>query len=189
MFFVYILVGWEGSVADSSLYEHSERYGGLSIPDGKYWIADAGFASCNTLLVPYCNVRYHLLEWQIGNKRSSCFLLWDLRYHPYFHELAVPKLNRSCSTFVTLSSAMLSSASLASSNVSSRWLENRAGIALRFSVGYLLLLPSSTISCRMLRLGRFEPEMTRVTPQIQNYRCVWPDLADPLPSHVETGQI
>lgn len=69
MFFVYVLVGWEGSVADSSLYEHAQRHGGLRIPEGKYWIADAGFASCDTLLVPYRNVRYHLREWQIGNRR------------------------------------------------------------------------------------------------------------------------
>lgn len=67
--FVYVLVGWEGGVADSSLYEHAQRHGGLHIPEGKYWIADAGFASCNTLLVPYRNVRYHLREWQIGNQR------------------------------------------------------------------------------------------------------------------------
>ena len=79
MNFTYVLVGWEGSVADSTLYLHATRNGGLVVPDGKYWIADAGFASCSTLLVPYRNVRYHLREWAAGNSRyiwsSSCHII------------------------------------------------------------------------------------------------------------------
>lgn len=30
---------------------------------GKYYIADAGFAVCDTLLTPFRKVRYHLKEW------------------------------------------------------------------------------------------------------------------------------
>ena len=67
MFFVYVMVGWEGSIADSTLYEHAIRWGGLTIGEGNYWLADAGFASCATLLVPYRNTRYHLQEWAAGN--------------------------------------------------------------------------------------------------------------------------
>lgn len=37
------------------------------IPNGKYYLADAGFALCDTLLVPYRNVRYHLQEWGGAN--------------------------------------------------------------------------------------------------------------------------
>jgi hypothetical protein len=33
------------------------------IPAGRYYLADAGFALCNTLLVPYQGVWYHLAEW------------------------------------------------------------------------------------------------------------------------------
>lgn len=33
------------------------------IPRGKYYLADAGFAVCDTLLVPYRSIRYHLAEW------------------------------------------------------------------------------------------------------------------------------
>ena len=69
MFFVYVMVGWEGSIADSTLYEQGVRHGGLSIGRGLYWIADAGFASCDTLLVPYRNTRYHLREWAAGNRK------------------------------------------------------------------------------------------------------------------------
>ena len=36
MFFVYVLVGWEGSIANSSLYEHAQRHSGLHLPNRKY---------------------------------------------------------------------------------------------------------------------------------------------------------
>ena len=42
---------------------------GFDIPPGKYNLADAGFPSCNELLIPYRNVRYHLAEWGRANAR------------------------------------------------------------------------------------------------------------------------
>jgi hypothetical protein len=36
---------------------------GLNIPEGKYYLADAGFPSCEELLIPYRSTRYHLAEW------------------------------------------------------------------------------------------------------------------------------
>lgn len=30
---------------------------------GKYYIADAGFGTCDALLTPYRKVQYHLKEW------------------------------------------------------------------------------------------------------------------------------
>jgi hypothetical protein len=54
--------GWEGSAADARVY-HDARTTDFTIPEGKYYLADAGFASCDELLVPYRNVRYHLAEW------------------------------------------------------------------------------------------------------------------------------
>lgn len=57
-----MLSGWEGSAHDGALYEDA-RGTDLIIPEGKYYIADAGFASCDALLVPYRGVRYHLQEW------------------------------------------------------------------------------------------------------------------------------
>jgi hypothetical protein len=60
--FTYVLSGWEGSAHDSTLF-HDARINDLYIPNGKYYLADAGFASVDALLVPYRNVRYHLAEW------------------------------------------------------------------------------------------------------------------------------
>jgi DDE superfamily endonuclease len=64
--FVYVLTGWEGSVADATVYSHA-RCLDFYIPPGKFYLADAGYASCDELLVPYRGVRYHLAEWQRGN--------------------------------------------------------------------------------------------------------------------------
>jgi hypothetical protein len=66
--FVYALTGWEGSATDARVYEaaHSDD---LYIPQGKYYLADAGFPLCDELLVPYRGVRYHLAEWGRANVR------------------------------------------------------------------------------------------------------------------------
>ena len=62
LFFTYILSGWEGSAADSQVYDDARRTD-FAIRPGKYYLADAGFPACDHLLVPYRGVRYHLKEW------------------------------------------------------------------------------------------------------------------------------
>ncbi len=72
--FRYLLSGWEGSISDSQLF-YNALGSGLHIPEGKYWVADAGFPSCDKLLVPYRGVQYHLREWAQGQQRYvSCIL-------------------------------------------------------------------------------------------------------------------
>lgn len=68
LIFVYIFSGWEGSAADSTIYNDA-RLTDLFIPPGKYYLADAGFPSCAELLVPYRGVRYHLAEWGRAEQR------------------------------------------------------------------------------------------------------------------------
>lgn len=60
--FVYLHTGWEGSAADSLIY-HCTRAADLSIPPGKFYLADAGFPACDGLVIPYRRMRYHLQEW------------------------------------------------------------------------------------------------------------------------------
>lgn len=60
--FLYFITGFEGSVADATMFMHA-RLMDFMIPRGKYYLADAGFAVCDTLLVPYRSIRYHLAEW------------------------------------------------------------------------------------------------------------------------------
>ena len=70
MKFCYVLSGWEGCAADSAVFENA-RKNDLTILCGKYYLADAGFGSCDALLVPYRGVRYHLREWAAVRDRYS----------------------------------------------------------------------------------------------------------------------
>ena len=51
MIFFYIFSGWDGSVADSTMF-YDACMTDLHIPAGKYYLADAGFPICNALLIP-----------------------------------------------------------------------------------------------------------------------------------------
>lgn len=66
--FQYFSSGWDGATADISIY-HLSRLTNLRVSDGKYWLADAGFGGCDTLLVLYRGVHYHLAEWGRANVR------------------------------------------------------------------------------------------------------------------------
>lgn len=70
MKFLYFISGWEGSTADATMYAHSQLVD-LTIPPGKFYLADAGFGICDSLLVPYRGVRYHLAEWGRANVRYA----------------------------------------------------------------------------------------------------------------------
>jgi len=66
MHFTYMLSGFQGSAADTRVY-HVARLSDFTIPPGKMYLADAGFAACDELLVPYRGIRYHLAEWDRAN--------------------------------------------------------------------------------------------------------------------------
>jgi hypothetical protein len=51
----YMLSGFQGSAADTRVY-HVARLTDFTIPPGKLYLADAGFAACDELLVPYHDV-------------------------------------------------------------------------------------------------------------------------------------
>ena len=68
--FTCFLSGWDGSTVDSTLFSEARRTD-FYIPKGRYYLADAGFASSDALLVPYQNVRYHLSEWGHGGVGDS----------------------------------------------------------------------------------------------------------------------
>jgi hypothetical protein len=68
MKFLYIFSGWDGSTADSTMY-HDARITDLPILNGKYYLADAGFPICDTLLIPYRGPRYHLAESGSANRQ------------------------------------------------------------------------------------------------------------------------
>jgi hypothetical protein len=79
--FIYTLTGWEGSATDACIWEDARtNYDSLNIPPGKYFLADAGFPSCDELLVPYRGVRYHLAEWGRASVRQIFFFFGRHRY-------------------------------------------------------------------------------------------------------------
>ncbi|KAF6159189.1 hypothetical protein GIB67_032806 [Kingdonia uniflora] len=60
----YILAGWEGSAHDSRMLRVAvnDPRDPFTIPAGKFYLGDAGFANVLGFLVPYRGVRYHLKE-------------------------------------------------------------------------------------------------------------------------------
>jgi DDE superfamily endonuclease len=64
MQFMFVLLGWEGSALDACVFEDAQRKG-FTILEDCYYLADAGYANSDALLVPYKGVRYHLREWGI----------------------------------------------------------------------------------------------------------------------------
>nr|XP_012466306.1 unnamed protein product [Gossypium raimondii] len=61
--FAYVLAGWEGSAHDSRILSDAlSRPRGLRIPEGKYYLADAGYGIRIGCITLYRGVRYHLKE-------------------------------------------------------------------------------------------------------------------------------
>ncbi|PPD98872.1 hypothetical protein GOBAR_DD04086 [Gossypium barbadense] len=72
MQFVYVLPGWEGSVADGRVLRDAiSRRHGLKVPHGCYYLVDAGYTNCEGFLAPFRRQRYHLNEWRQGYQPSS----------------------------------------------------------------------------------------------------------------------
>lgn len=69
-FFVYVLVGAEGSINDSSLIRIAKTID-LRIPSARFFIADAGFGSSRGILIPFPETRYHLKDWEAADRRPQ----------------------------------------------------------------------------------------------------------------------
>jgi DDE superfamily endonuclease len=52
MLFTYILSGWKGSATDAQVWADALARG-FSMPEGFYYLTDAGYPHCKELLVPY----------------------------------------------------------------------------------------------------------------------------------------
>ena len=61
--FIYVLPGWEGPAHDTTiLAENISRTGGISIPEGTFYLGDVGYACRPGILPPFQKTRYHLNE-------------------------------------------------------------------------------------------------------------------------------
>ncbi|KAL0000952.1 hypothetical protein SO802_014733 [Lithocarpus litseifolius] len=64
--FTYVLPGWEGTATDSRIIKSAlTRNDNLKIPQGKYYLVDAGYMNRSRLIAPYRGVRYHLKEYSV----------------------------------------------------------------------------------------------------------------------------
>eukprot|EP00262_Sarcandra_glabra_P013627 TRINITY_DN3822_c0_g1_i1.p1 TRINITY_DN3822_c0_g1~~TRINITY_DN3822_c0_g1_i1.p1 ORF type:complete len:128 (-),score=5.77 TRINITY_DN3822_c0_g1_i1:203-586(-) len=72
MMFTYVLAGWEGSDTDSHVLRDSlTREDKLKIPNGKYYVFDAGYANIHGFLAPSCGVRYHLSDYKTSRRPQN----------------------------------------------------------------------------------------------------------------------
>ena len=75
--FQYFLSSAAGASSDATLFNEA-RTSDLSVPQGRYFLADGGFLGHDALLIPYQRVRYHHAEWSRANLRyvlqSNTFL-------------------------------------------------------------------------------------------------------------------
>lgn len=81
--FSFCYIGWEGSATDAQVWEAGLQEG-LVIPDGYYYLADAGYPTSDYLLTPYCGVRYHLAKWSRSNQKYAAQSSYYLIHTNYF---------------------------------------------------------------------------------------------------------
>ncbi|XP_031099369.1 protein ALP1-like [Ipomoea triloba] len=81
MQFVYVLSGWEGSVADSRVLRDAiSRAHALKVPHGCYYLVDAGYTNCEGFLAPFRGQRYHLNEWRQGYQPTSSQEFFNMKH-------------------------------------------------------------------------------------------------------------
>ena len=70
--FTYVLPGWEGTASDSRIIKNAlTREDKLKIPNGKYYLVDAGFMNRSGLMAPFKGVRYHLKEYSTREPENT----------------------------------------------------------------------------------------------------------------------
>lgn len=78
--FTYLLAGYEGSAHNTKVLNKAmEKKKSLPVPDGCYYLGDAGYSNRTYLMVPYCGTRYHLKEWgEVGARPATADELFNL---------------------------------------------------------------------------------------------------------------
>ena len=72
--FTYGLPGWKGSAHDGRVLSDAKTKG-FEDPEGKYYLADAGYTLRKGCLTPYHGVRYHLRE-HYQSRKSFIFFIF-----------------------------------------------------------------------------------------------------------------
>ncbi|XP_020970245.1 protein ALP1-like [Arachis ipaensis] len=80
MQFIYVLAGWEGSAADSRVLRDALFCNGFSVPQGHYYLCDAGYMNCEGFLAPYRGQKYHLSEFNPHNQPSTAQEFFNMKH-------------------------------------------------------------------------------------------------------------
>ncbi|KAK1643834.1 hypothetical protein QYE76_061639 [Lolium multiflorum] len=81
MRFTYMLGGWEGSAHDASILSDSlTRPDELQIPEGKFYLGDAGYTCRPGILPPFRKTRYHIDECTPRNRLQNAKELFNLTH-------------------------------------------------------------------------------------------------------------
>ncbi|XP_008779183.2 uncharacterized protein LOC103698914 [Phoenix dactylifera] len=81
MQFIYVLPGWEGSPTDSRVLRDAIlRRNGLKVPQGYYYLCDAGYANAEGFLAPYRGQRYHLNEWRQSQQPTNAHEFFNMKH-------------------------------------------------------------------------------------------------------------
>ncbi|KAJ4789873.1 nuclease [Rhynchospora pubera] len=62
MLFQYVAIGWEGSASDMRVLRWAVEEGGFDVPNGRYYLADSGYANTSKFICPFRNHNYHLAQ-------------------------------------------------------------------------------------------------------------------------------
>nr|CAD1831478.1 unnamed protein product [Ananas comosus var. bracteatus] len=80
--FIYVTAGWEGSANDLTVLRDALSLPppeGLRVPEGKYYLVDAGYTTMPGFIAPYRGTRYHLKE-HAGHKPTNKRELFNFRH-------------------------------------------------------------------------------------------------------------
>ncbi|XP_066396229.1 uncharacterized protein [Miscanthus floridulus] len=70
--FTFISSGWEGSASDAGVLR-SALGKGFTVPAGKFYLVDGGYANTPSFLAPYRGVKYHISEFRRRGKRGNAY--------------------------------------------------------------------------------------------------------------------
>ena len=78
--FVYVLARWEGTAHNCKVINSAKKKG-FKAPQGRYYLANAGYSNTSITLVPYRGVQYHLCKQAQANMRpQNAKELFNLRH-------------------------------------------------------------------------------------------------------------
>ncbi|KAJ3686380.1 hypothetical protein LUZ61_015544 [Rhynchospora tenuis] len=75
-----VVVGWEGSTHDSLVLRRTID-AGFTVPKGRYYLVDGGYANTQQFLAPYCGKTYHLAQFQQRRPRNRYENAEELHNH------------------------------------------------------------------------------------------------------------